>query len=44
MDRNNYGSLTAEELEELRVFARECEEMTIHNAKFLAEQYQSRPA
>ncbi len=40
MDGNNNGTLTETELEELRRLAHECEEMTLHNAQFLATQHQ----
>ena len=44
MDGNNNGALTEAESEELRRLARECEEMTVHNARFLAGRRHQTPA
>ena len=41
MDGNNDGCLSEAELAELRQMVRECEEMTLRNAQFLAEQHQA---
>ncbi len=41
LDGNNEGTLTKPELEELRRMVRKSEEMTVHNARYLAEQRQA---
>ncbi len=43
MDGNNNGTLTEAELEELRRMVRECEEATVHNARYLAQRHQAAP-